>query len=181
MAITNVSVTNPAKGVLNFSGTFSTNAVAFTTTTTTNANAATQSQIAVAASAGMPGRYVTWPGGGIGGADAPVLVLGASTGTGMAIASPGLITGTPAGTILTRWEQVKFAGMPKKVTVTQSNGTKFEWNAGDAPFTITKTPNGGSAEVLNNAAVVTAESIQFSSGVLPDSADFTIDIVLVAN
>lgn len=182
MGITSVSLSTPAAGTLTVNGTFATDAVAALTTTTTNNNAVGQANIGVAASAGFPGRYMTWPLGGLGGADGIVLALSNAIGaTTISIPSPGLMSATNSGTVLTRWDILNFTGLPKKITITQANGDTFVWNAGDAPFTITKTPNGGSASVLQNAAAITPEAIHFAAGILPPSTTYTVSIDLVAN
>lgn len=181
MAITSVSIPVPAIGVTSISGTFATDAVAALTTTTSNNNAVGQANIGVAASAGFPGRYMTWPGGGLAGADGIVLALSNAIGaTTISIASPGLQSATNSGTVLTRWDLLPFTGMPKKITITQANGDTFVWNAGDPPFSITKTV-GGTPTVLQNAVAVTPESMQFAAGILPPSTTYTVAIDLVSN
>lgn len=181
MSITSVSLSTPAIGALSVTGTFATDAVAPLTTTTTANNAVGQANIGVAASAGFPGRYITWPLGGFGGADGIVLALSNASGaTVLSIASPGLLAATNSGTVLTRWDILNFTGNPKKIVITQANGDVFTWNAGDQPFTIAKTV-GGSTSTLQNAVTVMPESIQFAPGILPDSTTYSVVITLVAN
>lgn len=174
MAITNTSIAAPGVGVTALTGTFATDAAAALSTTVNNAYPANQGNISVASSAGLAGRYVTWPGGGAGGADGIIAILASFTGTTAALQNPGLQTGTAAGVTITRWEQLMAAGQIRAFTVTAANGDKWAWAAGAPPYELKYTPNGGSQTTLTNAVIVVPEQIHFAPGILPVSTTFTI-------
>lgn len=178
MAIVSVALSSPGVGATSVSGTFATDAVAPLTTTNVQPGEVNKANNPVGSADGFPGRYITWPTAGPGGTDAILAVLGNTNSTTISIQSPGIQTATATGLTLTRWEQLVAVGQIRAFTITAANGDKWAWAAGDAPYDLKYTPNGGTQTVLANAAIVVPEQIHFAPGVLPASTSFTVALTI---
>lgn len=180
MPIASISLPRLVGTSLQQVGSFTTDSGPEFTTTTTSNLAVNATLVNVVDSSGLTSgaEIVTFPGGGISGADAyrPTTAVNQLGANQFNTPNPGISTAVPTGTTLTRWNRISAQGQPRHVRVTRrDNGDYYDWTEGMEPYSANSSI-GGVVALLPTAMLCQLGAVHMAPGVLV--AGQTYDIVI---